>query len=58
MKHPTEEEIASHLLGIIADGFNRSLGALLIPPDRQERRVIGGFGADRAATRGQDQGQR
>ena len=28
MTVPTEEEIAALLIGIIADGFNRSLGAL------------------------------
>lgn len=28
MKYPTDEEIAGRLIGIISDGFNRSLGAL------------------------------
>ena len=28
MHRPTEEELAGQLIGIIADGFNRSLGAL------------------------------
>lgn len=28
MKNPTDQEIAGRLVGIISDGFNRSLGAL------------------------------
>ncbi len=28
MPNPTDEEIAARLVGIISDGFNRSLGAL------------------------------
>jgi hypothetical protein len=28
MRNPTDEEIAGLLIGIISDGFNRSLGAL------------------------------
>lgn len=28
MRNPTDDEIAGRLIGIISDGFNRSLGAL------------------------------
>ena len=28
MRNPTDEEITERLIGIISDGFNRSLGAL------------------------------
>jgi hypothetical protein len=29
MRNPTDDEIAGRLIGIISDGFNRSLGALV-----------------------------